>query len=55
MLWIYIVSLIILVGAEVNNQLDKIRSEGLLPGSRRISTPEEPQTRAEGGVDDVGV
>ena len=55
MLWIYIVSLIILVGAEVNNQLDKIRTEGLLPASRRISIPEEAQTTSDGGVDDAGV
>jgi len=55
MLWIYIVSLIILVGAEVNNQLDKIRSETWLPGSRRISIPEEAPATAEGGVDDAGV
>ena len=55
MFWIYIVSLIILVGAEVNNQLDKIQSESRLPDSRRISTPEQPRTTAEGGVDDAGV
>jgi len=56
MLWIYIVSLIILVGAEVNNQLEKIRSERKpAAGSRRISIPEEAPRAPEGGADDARV
>jgi membrane protein len=55
MLWIYIVSLIILVGAEVNNQLEKIRLERSPSAPRLDSTRQKAQTTAEGGVDDAGV
>jgi len=55
MLWIYIVSLIILVGAEVNSQLDKIRSESWLPSPSRHSIHQEAQATSEGGIDDAGV
>ena len=56
MLWIYIVSLIILVGAEVNCQLDKIRSETRPLSPRAIRPPQEARTVPNrGGVDDTGV
>jgi membrane protein len=51
MLWIYIVSLIVLVGAEVNCQLDKIRSQSGPPSPSRPSTPHEARTTSDGGVD----
>ena len=54
MLWIYIVSLIILVGAEVNNQLDKIRSESWPPSPSRLSIHQEAQTTAEGELMTLG-
>jgi membrane protein len=47
MLWIYIVSLIIMVGAEVNSQVDKIRSETRPPSPPRNSTHEEGQTMTD--------
>jgi len=55
MLWIYIVSLIILVGAEVNNQLEKIRSETWPPGPGGNSTHQEARTTPHGGIDDTEV
>jgi len=55
MLWIYIVSLIILVGAEVNNQLDKIQSERWPSPQLRNSTIQEAQWTSRGGADDAGV
>jgi membrane protein len=53
MLWIYIVSLIILVGAEVNSQLERIRSENSLPTSERSSVREFPR-EARGGAQHGG-
>ena len=55
MLWIYIVSLIILVGAEVNHQLDKIRSESWPLSPRGNSTHQQARTTPTGGIDDTGV
>ena len=40
MFWIYIISLIILIGAEVNSELDKLRSAGQLSAS--VSVPLSP-------------
>jgi membrane protein len=50
MLWIYVVSLIILVGAEVNSQLERMRSESSVPNSRRTAMQREIPSEAHGGV-----
>ena len=55
MLWIYIVSLIILVGAEVNNQLEKIRLETGRPTPYRGSSHQAARTSSGGGIDDAGI
>jgi membrane protein len=55
MVWIYIVSLIILVGAEVNSQLDKLRSETWRPRTYRSSAQQDVRTPTDGGIDDPGV
>ena len=55
MVWIYIVSLIILVGAEVNSQLDKLRSETWRPRTLRSSAQPDVRTPTDGGIDDAGV